>query len=127
MQHASRIIEERKRRRGEVIGKLSEYASSLRGTLGRVTLVLYGSYARGDFNAWSDIDVIIVSEAFEGVKFTMRWRLLPEPPEGLEALDVIAWTPSEAAVMLSKPSWRKALEYSIVVADDYKIVSREKG
>lgn len=30
--------------------------------LGRITAILYGSYARGDFNEWSDIDVLIVAE-----------------------------------------------------------------
>ena len=122
MQHASRIIEERKRRRREIIDKLVEYTRDLRRTLGKVTVVLYGSYARGDFNAWSDIDLIIISDAFENIKFTMRWRLLPEPPEGLESLDAITWTRSEAAILLSKPSWRKALKHSMVIANDYGIV-----
>ena len=28
--------------------------------------VLFGSYARGNFNEWSDIDIALVSDAFEG-------------------------------------------------------------
>lgn len=30
---------------------------------------LFGSYAKGTFNDWSDIDVLLVSDAFEGVRF----------------------------------------------------------
>ena len=28
--------------------------------------ILFGSYARGDYNEWSDIDIALVSEIFEG-------------------------------------------------------------
>jgi len=120
----SRIVDERRRKREEVLNRLKEYARALRKAYGRVTLILYGSYARGDFNVWSDIDVIVVSHVFEKAKFTQRWRLLPEPPEGLEALDVITWTPDEARKMLSKPSWKKALEHSITIADDHGLLRR---
>ncbi|MCE4613757.1 MAG: nucleotidyltransferase domain-containing protein [Desulfurococcales archaeon] len=97
------------------------YAEELRQALGRATVILYGSYARGDFNVWSDVDVIIVSEAFEGRRFLQRQALIPDPPEGLEGLSPIPWTPGEARVMLRKPAWRKALKNAIVVIDDYSI------
>ena len=118
-------MEEALRRRAEerrrVIDTLRRYANSLRASLGSVTLILYGSYARGDFNAWSDVDVIIVSGAFEGTRYIHRWRLLPPPPPGLEALDAVTWTPREAREMLAKPSWKKALRHAIVIADDYHV------
>ena len=117
-----RVLRERRERRRRVIEALRAYAGELRRALGRVTLILYGSYARGDFNAWSDVDVIVVSEAFKGVRYVERWRLLPPPPPGLEALDTVTWTPGEARVMLGKPSWRKALEHAVVVADDYGLL-----
>ena len=116
------MLRERRERRRRVLEALGAYAGVLRGALGRVTLVLYGSYARGDFNVWSDVDVIIVSEAFEGVRYVERWRLLPPPPPGLEALDAVTWTPGEARVMLGRPSWRKALEHAVVVVDDYGLM-----
>ncbi len=31
--------------------------------------ILFGSYAKGKFDEWSDIDVALVSEDFEGVRF----------------------------------------------------------
>ena len=34
--------------------------------------VLFGSYAQGTFNNWSDIDLAIVSKAFQGERFRDR-------------------------------------------------------
>ena len=110
-----------------MIEALRRYAKQLRERLGRVTLVLFGSYARGDFNQWSDIDALIVSDAFRGVRFLERWRLLPEPPAGLEALEPITWTPEEARVMLEKPSWRTALREAVVIVDDYGLFAAKRG
>ncbi len=31
--------------------------------------VLFGSYAQGTFNEWSDIDLAVVSKKFEGERF----------------------------------------------------------
>ena len=118
------VLRERVERRSRVLRLLREYSAVLKRVFGMVTVILYGSYARGDFNVWSDVDVIVVSSVFEGVRFLRRWELLPEPPEGLEALDIIAWSPREAEAMLSKPSWRKALSGSIVIVDDYGMARR---
>ena len=38
------------------------YAERLRERLGKVTAIVYGSVARGDFNLGSDVDILIVSE-----------------------------------------------------------------
>ena len=37
---------------------------------------LFGSYARGDWNEWSDIDIAIVSPVFEGNRFLDRQKLI---------------------------------------------------
>ena len=92
------------------LSKLAEaeaVARSLASRLGGATVILHGSYARGDFNAWSDVDLIVVSPAFQGVRFLDR---LSGPtsliPPGYE---VIPWTPSEARAQLRRPTWRAAL------------------
>ena len=108
----------------EVLEQLKRWVERLRARLGKATVILYGSYARGDFNLWSDVDVIIVSEAFEGTRFTRRWLLIEptQPPPGVEA---VAWTPREAAERLSKPAWRHALSHGcIVLLDDYSLAPR---
>lgn len=110
------VLEERARRRGEVVEMVRAYAEKLGERLGRVSVVLFGSYARGDFNLWSDIDVIIVSESFKGMKIVERCTTLGDPPERLSS---ICWTPEEAAKLLKKSTWIEALKDSVVIRDDY--------
>ena len=100
-----------------VLSRVEELAAGLRAKLGPVTLVLHGSYARGDFNLWSDIDVIIVSPAFEGLRVLDRYDPLVDLlPPGFEAIPM---TPRELRRALDKPAWRQALARGyIVVADD---------
>ncbi|MEB2837210.1 MAG: nucleotidyltransferase domain-containing protein [Desulfurococcales archaeon] len=84
-------LKRRERERLRVIEEARRWASSLPWPS---SAILVGSYARGDFNLWSDVDVIIVSSAFEGLRVMDRLRLL-DPPPGYEA---IPWTP--------RSSWR---------------------
>ena len=51
------IVEKRIRERNSIINQSGEYAKSLDF---KCTVILIGSYARGDFNLWSDIDILIV-------------------------------------------------------------------
>ena len=37
--------------------------------------ILFGSYAQGTFNDWSDIDLAVVSKAFEGERFKDRSKI----------------------------------------------------
>lgn len=37
--------------------------------------VLFGSYARGNYHDWSDIDLALVSDAFEGERFRDRNKI----------------------------------------------------
>lgn len=37
--------------------------------------ILFGSYARGNYDKWSDIDVALVSDDFEGVRFLDRKKV----------------------------------------------------
>ncbi|MBS7648760.1 nucleotidyltransferase domain-containing protein, partial [Candidatus Bathyarchaeota archaeon] len=52
------IIEERRRLREKRIEEAREWASRIRL---RVTAILIGSFARGDFNLWSDVDILVIS------------------------------------------------------------------
>jgi predicted nucleotidyltransferase len=109
-------LERRLKHYREVVRRLCSWAERVR-ELGPATLLVFGSYARGDFNLWSDVDVIVVSPALRGARFTERWRLLPPPPPELP-LEAIAWTPEEASKLLAKPSWREALRSCLVVFDE---------
>ena len=53
------IVKERRRLRQRIIEEARRWARSLPF---KATVILIGSYARGDFNLWSDVDVIVISE-----------------------------------------------------------------
>jgi len=69
------VIEYRRRLREEAIRRAQVFAECV-GRVGRVTVIVFGSYARGDFNVWSDIDVLVVTDT-------------PLPPNPLRRLDMI--------------------------------------
>ncbi|NJD77967.1 MAG: nucleotidyltransferase domain-containing protein [Candidatus Methanoperedens sp.] len=67
-----------------VINVLTEYSKAVSSKLGKFTGVLYGSMARGDYNVWSDIDFLVISDK------------LPENPlKRLEFLYSLTDTPIE--------------------------------
>jgi len=70
------IIEKRKKLRAQIIRKASRWAKRLSF---KVTAILVGSYAKGDFNLWSDVDILLISDEFKG-----------NPVERLELLDIPA-------------------------------------
>ena len=104
----------------QVLRELSDAAQRLAKRLGKVSVLLHGSYARGDFNLWSDVDIIIVSDAFNNVRLLDRYELV----KGLlpDKAEPILWTPGEAEILLQKPAWRHALRRGVVVLrDDYSL------
>ena len=62
---------------------------------GRQKAILFGSYARGDADEYSDIDLIIIAESerpfVERFKdFSALWKVSP-----VKAIDVLVYTPQE--------------------------------
>ncbi len=57
-----KIVEERLKARENAIQEAKTFAICIAKKLGKITAILFGSYARGDFNEWSDIDVLILAE-----------------------------------------------------------------
>ncbi len=68
----------------EIIDVLKEYSKVVSSKLGRFTGVLYGSMARGDYNIWSDIDFLVISD-----------KLPKNPLKRLEFLYSLTDTPIE--------------------------------
>jgi hypothetical protein len=85
------------RRRAERSAALAAAASYVKDVAGEVPVtvaVVFGSYARGDFNTWSDIDVLVVSDAFPPgfrERMDVLWR---HRPPGIEP---VGWTVAELA------------------------------
>ncbi len=85
------------RRRGEraaAIEVARRYAEAVAEEAPLAAAVVFGSYARGDFNTWSDIDVLVVSDAFPPgfrERMDVLWR---HRPPGIEP---VGWTVAELA------------------------------
>jgi predicted nucleotidyltransferase len=56
------VIAERKQQRDEFLGRAASYVAQLQSRLNVRAAVVVGSVARGDFNLWSDIDVVVIAE-----------------------------------------------------------------
>jgi predicted nucleotidyltransferase len=106
------IIEERMKAREAVVARVGEWVSMLDFS---VTAVLVGSYARGDFNLWSDVDVLLVSDSFPERPLD-RLKMV-DPPEGVE---VIPLTRKDFYRLVNKknPLVVDAQKYGILLRDD---------
>lgn len=109
------IIRRRIEEREKVIKKAQEWARELKY---KVTAILVGSYARGDFNKWSDVDVIIITDDIEGYPLERLSKI--DIPPGYE---VVIWTTNELRKMLEKrnPLAIEALKNGILLRDDLEI------
>jgi uncharacterized protein len=56
------VLAERRRQRDELILRAEHYVDKLHARLNVKAAVVVGSVARGDFNLWSDIDVVLIAE-----------------------------------------------------------------
>jgi predicted nucleotidyltransferase len=80
---------------------------------------LWGSLAYGQPHSESDIDLIVVSDAFRGIKFTHRMAHLlrqvgASTDRKVGAIDVLCYTPDEFADKLRQVSViRRAIEEGI--------------
>lgn len=113
----------------EALDKAAATTERLAAGLGGVTVILHGSYARGDFNVWSDIDLIVVSKRFEGVRVLDRYELISDLLD--PGVEVVPMTPGELARQLAKPAWRQAFSRgAVIVRDDYglaKVIEEAAG
>ncbi|HDI46431.1 MAG TPA: nucleotidyltransferase domain-containing protein [Candidatus Methanomethylia archaeon] len=115
------IIERRRRLRQRVLEEVSKWA---RGLPFKASVILIGSYARGDFNLWSDIDILVISPSFKG-----------SPIERLKVLDilpgseVVPLTPEEFERLIKRgdPLAVEALDQGVVLRDDLKLSAKKRG
>lgn len=76
-----------------MIDSVAEWAPILAGRLdGLVAVVVFGSVARGDFNKWSDIDVLVVAD---GLPASGRDRLELLMRDSPPRVQPVGWTPAE--------------------------------
>lgn len=108
------IVEERRRLREEVLRRAREWAQNLQF---KASAILIGSYARGDFNLWSDVDVVLIAE-LSGNPIE-RLKNIDLPP----GFEVIPLTPNEFTRLLEKknPLAIEALSGGIILRDDLEV------
>ena len=94
---------------------------------GDVTVILFGSRARGDYNRASDYDLIVISRKMSG-NFLARTKPLYELNEDFLPVDILAYTPAEFLKALENlsPSALDAMREGIVLYDSgfYEVARR---
>jgi len=56
---------------------------------------LFGSYAKGNYTEWSDIDLAVVSDSFEGRRFEDRKKIRPITLSGSSRIEVLPYRPED--------------------------------
>ncbi len=110
-------LKERQRQREAFMDMARTYAQVLRGKLGELTAIVYGSVSRGDFNLGSDVDILIISEGLPHHPLERMEVLYSchEPP-----LEPKGYTPTEFRTLLTKRNSAMAeiLKDGIMVVDE---------
>lgn len=95
----------------DILNAIRRLRAKLQQTILIEHMVLFGSRARGDARAWSDVDIMVVSPAFEGklaghraAPFYLGWDIdIP--------VEFVCYTPEEFASFKARPGFvRTALE-----------------
>ena len=110
------IIEKRINQRNNILHNAIKYADNLKF---KCKAILIGSYARGDFNLWSDIDILIIAD-FQGNPL-QRLKNIDFPP----GYETILLTMDEVNNMMRKNSKfiKDAYNDGIILRDDYLLFS----
>ena len=85
-----------------------------KNNIGIEQAILFGSYAQGTFNGWSDIDLAIVSKAFEGERFKDRDKIRCIKLKVSCDLEPIPYKPEEFNI--DNPFVKRILETDIKIA-----------
>ena len=104
----------------EALNRVEKFSLNVSRKIGRTTIILYGSYARGDFNLWSDIDLVVVSNQFARIRLLDRYELIKDVLEPL--IEPVLMSLDEFLEAISKPAWIQALrKRAVLVRDDYNL------
>jgi len=88
------VVARRRAEQAAAVEAARRYGAGLPAELGVVGVVVFGSYARGDFNTWSDIDVLVVAEGLPPGRRARDDLLWSRRPDGVWP---VGWTVAELA------------------------------
>ncbi len=86
------LLERRRRQRDAWIELARRWAGDLARRMPVRAVVVFGSVARGDFNKWSDVDVLVVADDLPATGRERLALLHDSAPPGLQPL---GWTSEE--------------------------------
>jgi len=112
------IVEKRRLKRAEIIEEARRWASVIPF---QATVVLVGSYARGDFNLWSDVDIVLLSDEFSGTPIKRLERV--DAPPGFQ---VIPLTTRDLYRLLRRRDvlGLEIIRHGVILRDDLGIVNK---
>jgi hypothetical protein len=113
------IVEQRRLMREEAIRTARGFAERVKACFEKVSVVLIGSYARGDFN---DVDVLIVVEKAPGNPLERMDCLLERcpPPAGVECI-ILSLSEFMRQKHLATPLYTEACGQGVVLVDDLEL------
>ena len=119
------IIRERIKQRRKYIEYAFKFTDCALKKLGDSTLILYGSVARGDFNEWSDIDILVVTRGELPLNPLKRLDLIYECIRLYPRVEPVIVTLEEYRKMLRKgnPLVLDAVKKGITLVDRLGISS----
>lgn len=85
------VLERRRLEQQALLDRAQVFACGLDPALGVRAVVVFGSVARGDFNLWSDVDVLVVADHLPD-RWLDRMEAIGDAPAPVQPL---AWTPVE--------------------------------
>ena len=88
------VIDRRRAQQRARIEAVATWAGCLAAEREVSAVVVFGSTVRGDFNKWSDVDVLVVAEELPDEWRTRTEVLAADAPLGLQQ---VGWTPAELA------------------------------
>jgi hypothetical protein len=93
------VLERRRQEQGRLIRLARAYVDGLSLRVDLVAAAVVGSVARGDFNVWSDIDVLVVARSLPE-RLPDRAALLAEG--AAPGIQPVGFTPAEFSTALAK-------------------------
>lgn len=92
-------LAERARERERLLGLARDYVERLAARHPVLAAAVVGSVARGDFNVWSDVDVVVVVQHLPERAPDRAMLLVEGAPGGVQA---VGYTPDELAAALRR-------------------------
>ena len=90
------------KKKDRVMNDVKDFMKNVRKIIHVEKFILFGSRARGNSKARSDIDLIIISKDFEGIKFFKRSPALYLLWDSSYDIDIICLTPKEFALKIKE-------------------------